>query len=306
MTIVAALSSSRSSILIADSRITYPDVPGAPTDHKDIGQKVIRLGREGLVGFSGDVESAHRVLRGFSGTYKMRGLSWIKSESEVRNLFNVSGISPNDPAVSILCTFVDLDHEVMPGIPGAVLITFNSKTAEYSKKYLGLSVIGSGAQVKKSIEAEPGVTGLLGFPRADDHPRTLVHKAMFMAEVMAVSAKSEAINDIGGLFQIHYVTREGVFAVPYRRWVSIGDAHGTYVQMDIDDQGRWVQIHEPTGRRIPLGLLGQDVIHYSTRNLVFDLQSELDPTSPGVVKKQNPQSIYEPTGDDWDVRTPGD
>ena len=306
MTLVAALSTSFSSILIADSRITFSDHSGADTDHKDIGQKVITLGREGLVGFSGDVESAYRILRGFSGTYQMRGISWIRSETEIRRLFNASGVGPNEPPVSVICTFIDHEHEVLPGIPGAVLITFNSKTDEYTKKYLGLSMIGNGAGLLSSIETDPGVIGLLRFAGTDNHPRTIVHKSMFMAEVLAVSAQSEGITDVGGLFQIHYVTREGEFAVPYERWININRTHGTYVQMDIDDNGRWVQFHKPTGRQIPLGLPGQDSTDFSSRNLAFELQSQLTSKSEGVVPQQNPQLIYRPIGDDWDIRTPGD
>lgn len=304
MTLVAALSSSTSSILIADSRISFPDDSGKSVEHKDVGQKVIRLGNEALVGYSGDLESAHRVLRGFSGTYQARGKSWITSASEVEGLFRACGVGPNDPTVSITCTFIDDSHEVLPGVPGAALISFNSKSSEYSKKYLGLSIIGSGSSVQKKIEDDLGISGLLSFAGFGDDPRTLVQKAMFMAKVMESSAQMDGISSVGGLFQIHLVTRQGVFAIPYEQWVDIDDSHGTYARMDIDDKGGWIQEHVPTGLRIPLGLIGQDKLNLSSRNLSFELKSRLTTSSAGVVRKQNPQIVYKPIGDDWVLRTP--
>lgn len=81
MTLVAAMTCSFDCILIADSRLTWGQSSSSDR-HGDVRQKVVRLGNEGLVGFAGDVKTAHTVVRLISGTYQKRGLRWVNSDSE--------------------------------------------------------------------------------------------------------------------------------------------------------------------------------------------------------------------------------
>ena len=64
--------------------------------------------------------------------------------------------------------------------------------------------------------------------------------------------------------------------------------------MDIDTRGQWVQVHEPSGLRIPLGFPFQDdfTLQDSGIKHTFDLRERLTAKSPGVVPKTNPVLLY--------------
>jgi hypothetical protein len=70
-------------------------------------------------------------------------------------------------------------------------------------------------------------------------------------------AKGKSIESIGGLIQQHFVEEAGNRAIPYRRWVDSDDHSGTYVDMQIDDSGAWLQIYEPTRLGVPLRFPGE-------------------------------------------------
>tara|TARA_Y100000294_G_C8447932_1_gene293503 strand:- start:381 stop:713 length:333 start_codon:yes stop_codon:yes gene_type:complete len=109
--------------------------------------------------------------------------------------------------------------------------------------------------------------------------------------------------------QVHFVESRGVRAVTYERWVHLDEHHGTYVRMEIDDDGAWLQVHEPTNLRVPLRFPGDtDFLDAGdSKDHNFELERLLTLDSPGVKRTPNPVEIYRPitTGDDgWIVRTP--
>ena len=109
--------------------------------------------------------------------------------------------------------------------------------------------------------------------------------------------------------QIHFIERGGVRAVPYERWVDIDDGHGTYVTMDIDAEGAWVQIHRPSGLRVPLRFPGEPDFGSASEQTAtnFELESRLTKESPGVQLTPNPVPVYKGLSNasgEWLVRTP--
>lgn len=304
MTLVAALCNTAETILIADSRLTFRK--GA---ERDVCQKVVRLGNEGLVGFaSNNVEIAHQILGLISETYEVDGLSWLKSEKQVNELFDLAGAQRDDPntQTQLLITFTDRDHEPMQGVPGSLVVKVDSSTRQFKRSYFGLHMIGSGRAVQPEIEKEPGRIELLNFATGMEPTRALILRSLFFSQVLVETADRLKVPGVGGLFQIYWTTANGVFAIPYERWVDIGEHEGTYVQMTIDDEGRWVQKHVPTGLSITLGMPYQDdgVVDSPSQDLKFELQDLLGSGAPGVVRKENPLVVYRPIDGEYILRTP--
>ena len=127
-----------------------------------------------------------------------------------------------------------------------------------------------------------------------------------MSHMIMDVARDLSITSVGGLMQIHFVEKGGTRAIPYERWIDIDEKHGTYVRMDIDTNGAWVQIHEPTGLRVPLRFPDEPDFLAVTGN--FEIQDRLTLSSPGVSPKPNPVAVYRLSTDDegrWLVRTSG-
>lgn len=309
MTLIAGLTNSFYSILLADSRLTWAQQRDASQQsYGDVCQKIANLGNEGLVGFSGDVNTAWKVIRGITGTYNERGLSWLRVDEEVQGLLEFLKIQRSDPAAYFLVSFIDKEHEVLPGVPGAVLIEFSTDNrVPHKLTYLGLRMMGSGSVVQGSVEKELGLVGLLNFGSTDDPYVGAVQRSLFFAEVLATEAIRLGVHSVGGLFQVHFIMSSGVYAVPYERWVDLNGQVGTYVSMDIDTDGFWVQVHKPSGLSIRLGFPHHDefTLDPSQVNRTFDVRERLTPDSPGVVARSNPQELYRPIDrDEWIVRVP--
>ena len=125
-----------------------------------------------------------------------------------------------------------------------------------------------------------------------------------MSHMVATEAKARLIESVGGLMQIHFIERGGNRAIPYERWVDIDESYGTYVKMDIDAAGYWVQIHEPTGLEVPLRFPGE--ADFGDEGGNFEIERSLDRNSAGVQRRPNPVHLYKPYLSDsgeWLLRT---
>ena len=76
-----------------------------------------------------------------------------------------------------------------------------------------------------------------------------------------------------------------MFALPYERWIDLDVDVGTYVLMDIDSEGYWVQKHEPSGLEVRLQFPRDDdfLKRDQAINRTFDISDQLPLDSPGVI-----------------------
>jgi ATP-dependent protease HslVU (ClpYQ) peptidase subunit len=288
--------------MVADCRLTFGDDTQAR--HSDVCQKIVGLGRVGLVGFAGDVETATTVIQWMATIQKLRGLSWLTKPEEVASLLEACKLKYTQHYAELLVMFVDKWHEVLPGVRGTVLVRF-STNGDLTKSYLGVEAIGSGQDVLQPLKVK--FIDLLNFSTHPDGDITpLIHTALLVAEFTDGFVKEHRIDSVGGLFQIMLLTSSGIYAVPYERWVDVTPELGTYVCMDIDAVGRWVQRHEPSGLSVPLGNPFRDefTIRDRSQNLTFDLAERLTHRSPGIRKRSNPQYVFGPIHGEWVLRTP--
>ena len=290
MTLVTVLSDSTKSVMLADSRLSWPNEMFG-----DVCQKVTPVGDDGLIAFAGDVKTAATVLKAIIATSDQRGNSWLKYDKEVYALFDAVGVGPSDPAASFLVTFTDRGHIVLAehSVPGAAIIQFSTRRQSFSRNYRpGMRMIGKGAAVMDEISKDPGWLAIWGFGGNWSTHLAMAQSSMFFAEVLYGTAVSQGIKSVGGLFQIYFQTPAGVFTVPYKRWVDLGEGLGTYVEMKFLD-GKWVQAHNPTGLRVALETPWQANIEQRGKaNQVFDMGDYLEKDSPGVIPAANPNEIY--------------
>ena len=266
-------------ILLADSRLTASDA--TKEHHYDVCQKVAQLGTEGLFGFSGPVELAETVAQAIAKTYQQLGSMWLFSEDAVMGLLRDIGVLHSQSRVSFIVAVMDQYVRGSSERPKVRLIRFSSD-GDYDVTSLGIKMIGSGSQVESAIA--PRLADFIQFGGLERSDRVIRQKAMFLAETILRECLNQGITSVGGLMQIHCVAAEGLFEFPYDRWVDLDDEHGTYVTMDIDDNGRWVQVHEPTGLRIPLRFPGEPdfPLPPGATGCNFAIEKLLTPISPGV------------------------
>lgn len=293
MTVVAGLVEpfSNTAVLLADSRVT-----DSYDGHFDICQKVALLGNDGLFGFAGPVKEAAVTAHWITGTYKERGVRWLGVESEIigmlRHIGALGQVKPN----SFLVAYMDERAR-------ATLVRF-STDGDYAVTRLGLEMIGSGSEAYEEINSER--IKLMEFGGLGEGGIAVAHRALFMSQMIFDVARDLSITSVGGLMQVHFVEKGGARAIPYERWVDIDENYGTYVRMDIDTNGGWVQIHEPSGLNVPLRFPGEQEFGAVTGN--FEVQDKLTLSSPGVLPKPNPVAVYRLSTDDeggWLVRTSG-
>ena len=270
--------------------------------HFDICQKVARLGNQGLFGFAGDVTPAGLISRRITGTYKNRGVGWLKSESEVLGLLSSFGSLTLSASNKFLVAFMDDTELGAGGRSRATLVRF-STDGDYAMTRLGIELIGSGSGTYNAIRSK--YTDFLKFGGTGRRGQAFAQMALFMSEVVIQESKANAIDSVGGLMQVHFIEQDGVRAIPYERWVDIDDTHGTYVVMEIDADGAWVQVHKPLGLRVPLRFPGEKDFGVAQGN--FELERLLTKDSPGVRTRPNPVLVHRPFQSDsgeWLVRVP--
>ena len=308
MTVVAGLADavSNSVILVADSRVTA----ASHAAHFDVCAKTANLDNQGLFGFAGPVVPALAISHWISGTFEKRGTGWFNSRSEVMGLLTEIGALGQSDLNSFLVAFMDdtnlCTEPWAEGKPRATLVRF-STDGDYARTCLGIEIIGSGSETYEAIR--PHLTDLLKFSSLGRAGQAAAHRALFMSHMVVTEAKARSIDSVGGLMQVFFVEDGGVRAIPYERWVDIDQTHGTYVLMDIDAEGRWVQIHEPSGLRAPLRFpTAPDfgAVNGATCSN-FELERHLTRDSPGVQPRPNPLLAWRGFGDGaggWKVRTP--
>jgi len=244
LTIVAGLADpvSNTAILLADSRVTRE----CDDAHFDICQKVIHLGTHGLVGFSGPIMEASTTAHWIIGTFKKLGPSWLINEADVMGMLRQIGAFGQPNPNSFLAAFMDERRH-------ATLVRF-STMGDYNLTRAGIEMIGSGSETYGAIR--PKMTDIMNLGGGGRGGIAVGNRAFLMSHMILSDAKKLSIDSVGGLMQIHFVERDANRALPYEHWVDIDETHGTYVKMDIDDKGYWVQIHEPTGLEVPLRFPG--------------------------------------------------
>ena len=297
MTVVVGLAEPVSStvILIADSRVTQESQSTAT--HFDVCQKIARLDNQGLIGISGEIRLASDVARWVTGTYKERGIGWIGSKAEVVGLLDHIGVLGQREKAEFLVAYVD------GGVPRLVRFTTDG---DYTRTSFGLKMIGAGSEIYDAIR--PRLTDIVNFAGPGRGGIAVGQRAFLLSEWVTQEARRRSITSVGGLMQIHFVEAAGVRAIPYRHWVDVDEQHGTYVNMEIDDDGAWVQVHEPSGSRVPLRFPGESDFRSAagTTSENFELARSLSWDSPGVVARPNPVELYSPVlteGDRWVVWT---
>lgn len=295
MTIVTGLADPVSNfvILVADSRITGV----ADGAHFDVCQKIVHLGSHGVFGFAGPIKAAATTAGWISGTFKKLGPAWLTDELGVIGMLQDIGVLGQPGGNSFLAAFMDERNH-------ATLVRF-STDGDYNLTRAGIEMIGSGAETYDVIR--PKMTDIMNFGTAGQGGIDVGNRAFVLSDMIVREAKARSVESVGGLMQIHFIERDGNRAVPYERWVNIDEVYGTYVKMDIDAAGYWVQLHEPTGLEVRLRFPGEADFGEEGGN--FEIERLLDRNSPGVQRRPNPVLQYKPYLSDsgeWLLRTSGD
>jgi len=251
----------------------------------DVCQKIARLGNDGVFGIAGRLDVVKTVSHWLTGTYKERGLDWLTNKGEVVGLLLHLGVLGEADGAEFLTGFMHRGR--------AKLVHFNTDGV-FSITGWGLELIGSGSVVRDRIR--PRLVAIMNFAGPGQTGIPLAQRSMFFSEMVVQECRNEHIESVGGLMQINFVTSDGVFALPYERWVDLGNGLGTYVTMDIDEVGAWVQKHQPTGLTVPLRFPGEedfmDPEEATGQN--FQLEKLLSFDSMGVSPTPNPVHIYRP------------
>jgi hypothetical protein len=288
MTVVAGLvdPATNTVLILADSRLT------AGAHHYEICQKVARIGTQGLFGFSGPIGVAGEIAKWITGTSKETGVGWLGTEASTRSFLDKLGVlgAEGEYVVSFLAGYMDDTRPRTDGKPLATLVAF-STDGSYFRKTIGLHLIGEGASFGEALV--PKVAGYLNFGGAGQGGSAIAQRAFLLSNDLLFLAKANGIHSIGGLIQPYFVEEAGTRAIPYRRWVDIDDHCGTYVDMLIDDNGAWVQVHEPTGLRVPLRFPGEQGF-WPAKDFNFSLERSLTADSPGVIESPNPTRVFAP------------
>ena len=239
MTFVAGLVEplSNTAILVADSRVT-----DRHDGHFDVCQKVALLGSHGLFEFAGPIKEAANTANWITGTFNKLVPSWLTDEADVIGMLHTIGAYGQSEPNSFMDAFMDERNH-------ATLLRFLTN-GDYAITRFGMDMIGSGSESYQ--EVRPELTNIVTFGGLGKGGIASAHRALLMSQMIMDVARELSITSVGGLMQIHFVEEGGIRAVPYERWVDISEHHGTYVKMDIDADGAWVQIHEPSELKMPL------------------------------------------------------
>lgn len=281
MTVVAALADpvSNTAILVADSRVTALK----SGEHWDVCQKVAWLGNEGVFGFAGPVGPAGEVSRRITRTYRERGTDWLTSRDDVLAFLEEIDV-PGKAEVAFVAAFRNRGH---------VRIARFSADGEYEIKSVRTVAIGTGSEAAGAVGER--YVDLLNFGGAGQTGIALAQRALLYAEWITQEARKTGITSVGGLMQVYLIDSERVMALPYHRWVDVASGYGTYVTMDFDGEGAWVQAHEGTGLRVPLRHPAESDFMGAagSTGTTFELETRLTPESPGVEPRPMAVTLYQ-------------
>jgi hypothetical protein len=276
-----------SAILLADSRVAPREGDGF-----DACQKVARLGRHGLVGFDGNVALGAELTGHMVGAYTRRGTGWLASREAVQEflrLFGASGRGGDDGAAFV----------AMLPVEGRIRTVRFDTEGRHAVLNIGITVAGGTRQLADVIT--PRFAELLNFAGAGDDGLAQASRVLLLADWIISASQEQGVEAVGGLMQAHLVNADGAFALPYERWMDVTPGHGTYVRMDVDDAGRWVQVHEPSQTRVPLRFPGEpEATPEGGSN--YELVSVLKESTPGVEPTPQPLVRYRPPRGRWHLR----
>lgn len=300
MTIVAGFNTGFYLTMVADSRLTGFARDEKPCTYRDVCQKIFPIGDYALMGFAGLEEPSGLAMSAVYHRYLREGLSWLLDESSARETLE-DALRPCPLVIEggsicqIMIGFVDpaglvIDNRARPG---TVLIALACRPFSYRKIMFSFELLGSGARIREDIEKTRAYMDIFNFGDASTE-LGIRHKTIWTMYVVWRLVERHRIRTVGGLYQPAYLTPKGWSGVPYRMWVELGKGLGTFVNMEIE-QGRWVQEHEPSGKRVVIGNPFEDDFTFRDLNLnkIFDPREDLSLDGPGVEKETNPQLVYE-------------
>ncbi|MGB5933349.1 MAG: hypothetical protein WBH57_09820, partial [Anaerolineae bacterium] len=153
--------------------------------------------------------------------------------------------------------------------------------------------LGSGAIIRDDIERTGAYMDVFNLGDASTE-LGIRHKTIWTMYVVRGLVERHGIRTVGGLYQPAYLTPKGWSGVPYRMWVEVGKGLGTFVNIKIE-YGRWVQEHEPSGKRVVIGNAFEDDFTFRDLNLnkIFDPRVDLSPDGPGIERETSPQLVYQ-------------
>jgi hypothetical protein len=223
--------------------------------------------------------------------YKEHGVGWLSSKSEVMGLLSYAAAAGPSGSSRFLEAYIEKGH--------ATLTCFSTE-GEYSRITMGIEMIGTGSETYDSIA--PRFADILNFAGPGKKGVATAQRALLLSGWIWEASKTRSIESVGGLMQVHFVEKGGIRAIPYRRWVDVGGGYGTYVTMALDAEGAWVQIHGPTGLRVPLRFPGEpDFGEAGGASVNFELERQLDKDSPGVIPTPDIVQAYELFSDETGV-----
>ena len=188
MTVIAGLvdAISNSMILLADCRVTSSQ----GDQHFDVCQKTISLDNQGVLGFSGYIDTAGEVAHWINERYAAEGVGWLNSKLEVVDfLRQIKFLGHSKGAAFIVGFMDDVDHGDT-GEPRATLVRLSTQ-GDYSRTRLGLEMIGTGQETYQPIRAK--LTEILQFGGAGLGGLAVANRAFLLSEMIVTEARARAI-----------------------------------------------------------------------------------------------------------------
>lgn len=300
MTIVAGFNFDFYLTMVADSRLTGFTRDGKPCTFRDVCQKIFPIGDYALMGFAGLEEPSGLAMSAVYHRYSREGLSWLLDESSTRQTLE-DALRPcplvieGGPICQIMIGFVNPTGLVIDdrARPGTVLIALACRPFSYRKIMFSFELLGSGARIRDDIEETRAFMDIFNSGDASTELGMRL-KTIWTMHLVRRLVERHGIRTVGGLYQPSYLTPRGWSGVPYRMWVQIEKGLGTFVNMKIE-QGRWVQEHEPSGKRVVISTPFEDDFTFRDFNLhkIFDPRVDLPLDGPGIERETSPQLVYE-------------
>lgn len=312
MTIVAGVSSSFDSVVLADSRLARVDDRGNLVVARDICQKLIVANSWSLIGFAGHLCLARHVLATLVARLRDTPIDapdWLRDDEELLGFIrsaidsHVREVADHRPCqhqpIELLVAWVDHTRSIIAGdhkpgddrfIPGTELIAMQSPTMAIRRTRLGFDIIGSGAIITPQMENT--WLNIVQFGGGHDP-----HGWLFASVVVRHLVGSHGLTTVGGVHQVVHLSYRGVQIMPHMYWVPVEPGYGTYVAMRIED-GYWIQEHRPTGVKVrvmsPFDIHLRGPRWQAGRHEMFDPARTLTRQSPGVVPAPNPVMKFWP------------
>jgi hypothetical protein len=257
MTVVAAIPFFQYLVVIADSRVSYQDIPG---EADDILQKLYPIGNKTfgfrvVIGFSGPLRGAYEVLEGVrkkARSYSKPAVAANLLKDIVRWIqFDYRRVQPeNRKGLSFLLAAVEPSRDKsvkkpdwIPFIPSFSSLTLKPSDTEPAKlviesrniiKAIGVSDEEFRDELKDKMQKYFGLQ--YKYPE--------IGMQMVVDDLMLYfMQRQDKHNKVGGLFQCANLSAEGV------KWLSYGSIGDIVMKFE---NGGYVQQNKITGKTVPL------------------------------------------------------